>query len=230
MYVLCPVCETNPVALPHKVCQTCYGKVKAYYVQPREHFEQQQEKMRLQWLAKGEILPPETIARNIAFGLKSETERWARIVGDGLSAAFVMIEAVDGQPPTHAFHRRRVVCLHDLINRLDPALFAPANKAQVASFMQSAIDFWEGRIADNERRRVHQAFNNIMPNEKPSDWDAKSIVHWMIHLEDHFSWMWQQWFECVYDAIPNELPDAVWCELLMKHFADVIAEWATASV
>ena len=223
---ICPVCEKNPAAPPHEVCQACYDKVKAYYVRPRERFAQGQEKMRLQWLAKGQILAPETIAHNIAFGMKSEAERWARIVGDGLSAAFVMIEAVDDSTPTRAFHRRRVVCMRDLIEQLDPTLFAPANKAQVASFMQSAIDFWEDRITDEERRRVHQAFSEIMPNEKPSDWDAKAIVHWMIHLEDHFSWMWQQWFECVYDAIPNALPDAIWCELLKKHFADVIVEWA----
>ena len=222
---ICPVCETNPIAAPHKVCRICYNKVKAYYVQPREHFEREQEKFRLEWLKDGKNLPPETIEHNITFCMKNEAGRWERIVGNGLSAVFVMIEAVDDRDAATAFHRRRITFMRDLIDRLDPALFEPAAKEQVDIFVQAAVDFWNGKISEDERGRIQREFDLIMPKADPTDWDAKSIVHWMIGLEDYLGWMWYQWFESVYDAIPDELPDDVWIELFKKHFADIITEW-----
>ena len=225
----CPVCEANPIDSPHEVCETCYNKVKSYYVHPRKHFERGQEKHRQNWLKDGKILKPEVIEHNIKFGMKSEAEQWARIVGNGLSAVVVMIEAIDDQEPTPAFHRRRIAFMYDLINRLDPALFAPASKVEVESFMKSAIAFWNDEIAEDERQSIHKAFSELMPDKTPCDWSAKSIVHWMISLQSHFDWMWFQWFESVYDAIPNELSYAVWMELFKKHFSDSIEEWALSA-
>jgi len=225
----CPVCNANPTYPPHEVCETCYNKVKSYYVNPREYFERIQEAHRQNWLEKGKTLAPEIIEHNINFGMKSEAERWERIVGDGLSAVIVMIEAIDDQKPTPEFHRRRIVFMYDLINRLDPALFAPASKEEVESFMKSAIAFWNGEITEDERKRIYKSFCELMPQDDPYGRNAKSMVHWMICLEEYFNWMWYQWFESVYDAIFDKLPDEVWIELFKKHFADSIEEWASPS-
>ena len=224
---ICPVCGAKPAALPHKVCLSCYNKVKNIYIKPRVLFERGQEKFRLEWLGEGKILSPETIERNITFLMKSEAERWNRIVGAGLSAVFVMIEAVDDSEPTIVFHRRRIAFMRDLIHSLDPALFAPATKGEIAGVMQSAAEFWDGKITDGERRQIQKKFDTLMPDNTPNDWNAKSIVHWMLHLQSYFDWMWYQWFESVYDAIPEALSDDIWIGLFKKHFSDEITQWVS---
>jgi len=226
---VCLVCNTKLIAPPHKVCLSCYNKAKNIYISPKEYFEKGQEKQRIQWLNDGKVLVPEVIERNITFLMKSEKERWDRIVGDGLSAVFVMIEAIDDMEPTTSFHCRRIAFMCDLIKCLDAKLFAPATKEQVESFMESTTDFWNGKISEDERLHVQKEFEKVMPDATPNDWNAKSIVHWMIHLQNYFDWMWYQWFESVYDSIPDELPDDVWINLFKKHFADVITQWVSVT-
>ncbi len=223
---ICPVCNLKPVLKPHKVCFHCYEKIERSYNSPREIFEKSQEKQRLEWLEKGEILSQETIERNINFAMKDEAETWGRIVGDGLSAVFIMIEAIDEQEPSIIFHCRRIAFMHDLIHQLNPSLFFPATDEEIDNFMQAASDFWNGQISESERQKAKIEFSTILEDKKPSDWTAVSVLHWMINLQGHFDWMWFQWFECIYDAIVGELSDEIWIELFQKHFKDEIMQWA----
>ncbi|MHC6202474.1 hypothetical protein ACYULU_04680 [Breznakiellaceae bacterium SP9] len=213
---ICPVCEAGTIASPHHVCRSCYEQMKSYHVHSRALIEEQQPQLQA---------PPEIVEKNIAFEMSWEADEWAKLTKNGLSAVAVLIEIVDDMEPDIPFHRRRIAFMRDLIDRLNPKIFLPAGKEQMDRFMQSAIDFWNGNISEDKRQRIYTDFTAFMPDKKPSDWTAKSIVYWMMELEDRFDWMWEQWMESVHDAVGDELPDEVWIMLFKKHFAQEIAAW-----
>ena len=47
----------------------------------------------------------------------------------------------------------------------------------------------------------------------------------MIQEREDFVWIWDQWFECLHNCIPERCNDNIWISLLAQHFSEEINAW-----
>jgi hypothetical protein len=178
---------------------------------------------------KGIRETPDEREKSIEAHVRFDAEEWNKHTENGLSAVFTMIEildAVDEERVTDAWHRRRIAFVYNLIDRLDRRLFLPVSEDRVRSFMDTTMGYWDKTVSDAERETAEAEMRVLLKKENLSSWDAKSLLLWMAHKEDMFDWMWYQWFDCVFSCIPKELDDSIWTELFRKHFSEIIRAWA----
>jgi hypothetical protein len=138
-----------------------------------------------------------------------------------------ILDNVDENLVTDAWHRRRIAFVYDLIDKLDKSLFLPASQEQVRSFMDTAMGYWDKTVSDTERETAADEMQALLEKKSLSDWDAKGLLLWMAHTEEMFDWMWYQWFDCVRSCVPDALDDSIWIELSRKHFSDIIQAWVS---
>lgn len=128
-----------------------------------------------------------------------------------------------------AWHKHRIAFMAQMVGRLDIVYFAPATREQVSAFVKSAVDFWDGKITKQDAKRIYGQMKTLLGKKDVTKWDWHSFLLWMIEEEEHFDWMWQQWFECIADCIYNRNDEPVWLELLTAHFSPEIAAWVHAN-
>lgn len=228
---LCPVCLLREKMPPNGVCAVCFERIQRIYLHDRTYWTAKDTRS-LEIFHKGQKdkIDPAVLERNISYHLKDEAERWARITQNGLSAVFVMIEILDDMDTVDlSWHRRRVAFMRELVSLMDGGCFKPATRLQVDAFADAAVAFWEGRLSKVEAEKVFNEMKNLLGKKHLSDWDSHSLLLWMILEQENFDWMWYQWFESLYDAIPDVLSDEIWQTLLRKHFSQEIQAWAEAA-
>lgn len=153
---------------------------------------------------------------------------WAELVGNGLKASTLMIEIVDDiEPADQEWHKRRIAFMYDLIGLLDKSLFLPATSIQIDFYRQRGVDFWNGKVSEQEAEQLIQECLKVLEMDLFSNtWNAKGILTWMLSTKECFDWMWNQWFTCVYSSLKDNLLDEnEWIYLFQKHFSDIIQDW-----
>jgi hypothetical protein len=220
----CPICNERPVVEPNGVCEVCYSAYKNERVHTLEWIERDLKK-RLPENDSATL--GENLIRNIELGLKDEKEAWERLTKNGLSALMIAVDAIDSDDdlPTKTGHKRRIAFMRDFITCLPDSCFLPATRLQLNDLMETACDYWDGKVTEEKRKYTCTEFRILLGNPDPTKWEVKSLPLWMIETEEDFDWMWYQWFECVWDAIPQEF-ETVYFELLQSHFQKEIAIWA----
>lgn len=212
VYKICPVCKHHPIALPNEVCSVCYNKVK----KASRLDEEMEEKERL-------------ASQGIEYHSYIEKE-WNEIKINGLDAIKVFTEYILDNvedDEKHQWHNRRIRFMQDMVERLDKKYFPNATPQQLKDFTQAAVDFWKGIITSQEAKEQLQTMRKIVQKDimKISDWEPKDFLLWMMEPEDNFDWMWEQWFECIRDCIPDKCNDELWIEMFHRHFSNEIKTW-----
>ncbi|MDU1893050.1 MAG: hypothetical protein E6767_20430 [Dysgonomonas sp.] len=219
MNQICLVCYANMIEAPNGVCMVCYEKLKKEYFHSREYWEEYVNAYQTRQLK------PEIFEKNVTNYINFEDEDWNEVSKDGLSAVQVFIDILDSVDINVIWHKRRVHFMKDMVERLDKGYFTPANQQQVADFVQSSIDFWNGKISKKEAKDIYDKMRGILQKKDITEWDSKSFLLWMIEEKEQFDWMWEQWFGCLRECIPNPYNDSLWIELFQKHFPDEIQAW-----
>lgn len=193
---MCPVCHSFMIEAPNGVCSVCHGKHKKMY----EHSS-------------------------------FMSNEWTKISQNGLSAVEVLIDILDnidadtGTDADIIWHRRRVYFMKDMVEQLGLNYFAPATSQQIFDFTQSAIDFWNDKISHREAKDKYDSMTRILQKKDITQWDSKSFLLWMIQEREDFDWIWDQWFECLHNCIPERCNDNIWISLLVQHFSEEINAW-----
>lgn len=157
-------------------------------------------------------------------------KEWNEIKINGLDAIKVFTEYILDNvedDEKHQWHKRRIRFMQDMVERLDKKYFPNATPQQLKDFTQAAVDFWEGIITSQEAKEQLQTMRKIVQKDimKVSDWESKDFLLWMMEPEDNFDWMWEQWFECIRDCIPDKCNDELWIEMFHRHFSNEIKTW-----
>lgn len=216
IYKICPVCKQHPIAPPNEVCSACYNKVK----RDSNLDEEIKEKERL-------------AAQGIKYHSCVE-EEWNETKTNGLDAIKVFTEYIFDDiedDEKHQWHKRRIRFMQDMVDQLDKKYFPNATPQQIKDFAQAAVDFWDGKIANQEAKEQLQSMRKIVQKDimKVSDWEPKDFLLWMMEPEENFDWMWNQWFECIHDCIPDKCNNELWIEMFHKHFPNEIKVWVDKS-
>lgn len=221
-YRTCPVCYQRCVDAPNGVCTVCYSKEKKAYLHEYEWHDKQ-----VDWWPIGTKIDPIVHEGNVRRSIESELEKWNDVSVNGLSAVQVLIDILDDidDLDNHIWHRRRIHFMKDMVQRLDKGYFPRATKQQITDFAQSAVDFWDGKISRNEADKKSDNMRGILQKRDRGKWEAKDFLLWMMEPQDSFDWMWDCWFSCIHDCIPDSYNDAIWIELIQKHFPNEIKEW-----
>ena len=220
---ICPVCNQRIIESPNGVCLVCYNKAKRDYIHDYQWHKNWYFKMH-------EITETSEIQEyNIHSWMTHEQNNWNEVIQNGLSAIQVFIDILDDMEDdkNHTWHKRRIRFMQDMVERLDSGCFAPATKQQIAEYAQYAVDFWDGKISNKEAKEKTIKMEELLQKRiEDIKWNAKDFLLWMMHREDFFDWMWDQWFECLHDCISAPCNDKLWIELFHKHFPKEIEAWA----
>ena len=225
----CPFCFRDPVLLPNNVCGSCCERLRQNEVRSREQVEAEMRRHHERHLPNA---TQEVFERNVARALKSDLEDWARMTPNGLQAATLATTVVDEAahlPTTMVWHRRRMAFVKELISALPGSLFAPATRPQLNEYTQKALDYWNGKLTEDDRKKLYDDLSKIIEKKTPpGTWDEKSLPLWMLQKREFFDWMWEQFMDCVYECVPADcgFSDDDWIVLYRKHFPDVLEQWA----
>jgi hypothetical protein len=211
------------------VCGACYTHYKNDTVHAREWVERQLNK------TPNPKATPETRERNILYQMFQEADEWAILTREGLSNVCIAVDAIDDDDdlPDKAGHKRRIAFMLDLVAYLPDELFAPATRAQLDAALRVAIDYWDGKVADDKRKIAHEQLRAVLDKTDSTKWDIHSLPLWTLQPESFFDWMWYQWFDCVWSCFSSELKkqfESTVMELLQKHFHNEIQNWVNLTI
>lgn len=208
---ICPVCGQHPIYPPHEVCLACYQKAKNSYVEDIETFSKEIE---------------------VNYGDKgvgqSLIKDWLETTSNGLGAIKVIAESILDQiedDKDHQWHKRRICFMQDMVKELDMTYFAPATRQQINDFAQAAVDFWDGKMTIRAAKAQLHSMEKIVQKDIIKSCEPKDFLLWMMMTEESFDWMWDQWFECTHDCIPDKCNDELWIKMFHKHFHSEIKAW-----
>ena len=227
MNITCPLCRTAPMELPHHVCAACCEKYRQEIVHTRKQVERGIRR-RAKLADDAPLTPP--LEHSIQVHMREQTRRWEHLTQTGLHASRVAADAIDedDELPKRKNHHRRIAFMKDLVTVLSDTYFAPATRHQLNVAMDTATAYWNDDASDEDRKCAHDELRSLLGKERPYDWDLHSLPLWMLQTEPFFSWMWYQWFDCVWCCIPDDMPDDVdlmFTELLQQHFPAEIQAW-----
>ena len=225
----CPICFSNPILSPNGVCSVCYDKLKKNEVHSKNQIIEAEKKFLAKYYPNA---TQETFEKRVESKMKFQKEQWEGMTQDGLSAvclAVIVVDEAEHLPTWKEWHYRRVAFIKDLINCLPDSLFVPAPREQLNTYMNKALDHWNGRLTEEEREETYNDFKMLIDKKtSPSEWDEKSLPLWMMQKRESFDWMWEQFMDCIYECVPEkyELSDDEWMALYHKHFSDILEKWA----
>ena len=211
-YKICPVCGQHPICLPHEVCSVCYHKIK-------------------NTSGLDEVLKEKERCTNDGIELHHyQIDDWHEIEINGLGATQVIGEYILDDiedDEDHHWHKRRIRFMQDMVRELDMGYFAPTTRQQIDEFAQDSVDFWDGKFSKDVAREKVRSMSYLLQKriEDIGKWEPKDFLLWMMQTEDLFDWMWYQWFECIYDCIPDKCNDELWIKMFHKHFHNEIKAW-----
>jgi len=163
--------------------------------------------------------------------MRCQTESWERLTNDGLCASRVAVDAIDEDEelPKQQNHPRRIAFMTDLIAALPDDCFAPATRTQINAAVSVATAYWNKQATDEQRQQTHNELRDLLGKKNNSEWDLHSLPLWILQTEPFFSWMWYQWFDCLWCCIPDDMMlgiDLTFTALLQRHFSAEIQAWA----
>ena len=230
MNKFCPICNKLPISSPNGVCISCYQHLKRDEV---PSYEQVVESCKKRLFRSFPNATQETLEKNIESSMKFHKESWESMVKNGLKAVYLAVIVVDEAahlPTWKEWHKRRIGFISDLISLLPDRLFEPASREQINQYMKHAIDYWDGKLSEEDRETIYNEFKILIDKKtNNSTWDEKSLPLWMMQKEEFFNWMWYQFMDCIYECISEEynLGDDQWMGLFQKHFSDVLSHWVS---
>lgn len=222
---ICPICGKNPIFLPHGVCRECFQHYKSENVHDAcWHLE---NRKRL-----GLSMEPAFLQRDIELSIKEELDEWEHLTKKGLSACTLASDVIDNSSEdatNPCWLKREAFFMIDLIRALPQELFSPVTVMQMDAYLQSATNYWNGKLTEQEKTCILKKFAAVLDKQSSvSAWDEKSLPIWLMELSDteSFDWMLGQLMDCIVSCnIKDELSDVHWAELFQKHFPEELARW-----
>lgn len=106
--------------------------------------------------------------------------------------------SIENEEESLLFHQWRVRCINECLDYANPELFSPRTEEEVNKFRKIALDYWEGKINEKDRRQADKEISEGKWRDSgifTPQYELQTVIGGMIDGPEGWDWGWYQYME-----------------------------------